>query len=116
MSELPGGTLTVLHTDVEDSTLLTVHLGNRYPEILAVHRALLRTAFAAHEGREVDTPGGRGLRGVRPRHAGDRGGGGDPARSRGRGLAGGRGRAGAHRRPHGRTAGRTPSRDSRGWS
>ena len=57
MPELPGGTLTVLHTDVEDSTLLTVHLGNRYPEILAVHRALLRTAFAAHEGREVDTQG-----------------------------------------------------------
>jgi len=26
MSELPGGTLTVLHTDVEGSTLLTVHL------------------------------------------------------------------------------------------
>jgi len=39
MSELPGGTLTVLHTDVEDSTLLTVHLGNRYPEILAGRRA-----------------------------------------------------------------------------
>jgi hypothetical protein len=29
MSELPSGTLTVLHTDVEASTLLTVHLGDR---------------------------------------------------------------------------------------
>jgi class 3 adenylate cyclase len=57
VAELPGGTLTVLHTDVEDSTPLTVHLGGRYPEILAVHRALLRAAFAAHEGREVDTQG-----------------------------------------------------------
>ena len=57
MPELLGGTVTVLHTDVEDSTPLTVHLGDRYPEILAVHRALLRTAFAAHEGREVDTQG-----------------------------------------------------------
>jgi len=54
MPELPGGTLTVLHTDVEDSTPLTVRLGDRYPEILAVHRALLRAAFAAQEGREVE--------------------------------------------------------------
>jgi hypothetical protein len=28
MYELPSGTLTVLHTDVEDSTLLIVHLGD----------------------------------------------------------------------------------------
>ncbi len=57
MSELPGGTLTVLHTEVEGSTLLTVHLGDRYPEVLATHCALLRAAFAAHEGHEVDTQG-----------------------------------------------------------
>jgi class 3 adenylate cyclase len=57
MSELPGGTLTVLHTDVEGSTLLTVHLGDRYPAVLATHCALLRAAFAAHEGHEVDTQG-----------------------------------------------------------
>jgi len=57
MSELPGGTLTVLHTDVEGSTRLTVHLGDRYPEVLAIHCALLRAAFAAHEGYEVDTQG-----------------------------------------------------------
>ncbi|HEU4367989.1 MAG TPA: adenylate/guanylate cyclase domain-containing protein [Methylomirabilota bacterium] len=47
----------MLHTDVEDSTPLTVQLGDRYPEILAVHRALLRAAFSAHEGLEVDTQG-----------------------------------------------------------
>jgi class 3 adenylate cyclase len=57
MPELPSGTLTVLHTDVEDSTLLTVHLGDRYPEVLATHCALLRTAVAVHEGREVNTQG-----------------------------------------------------------
>src|SRR5712691_6714816 len=57
MSELPGGTLTVLHTEIEGSTLLTVHLVDRYPEVLATHCALLRVAFAAHEGREVDTQG-----------------------------------------------------------
>ena len=57
MSELPAGTLTVLHTDVEESTQLTMRLGDRYPEVLATHHALLRAAFAAHGGREVDTQG-----------------------------------------------------------
>jgi hypothetical protein len=31
MSELPGGTLTVLHTEIEASTSLRVYLGDRYP-------------------------------------------------------------------------------------
>ncbi len=57
MSELLGGTLTMLHTDVENSTPLTVRLGDRYPEVLATHCTLLRAAFAAHAGREVDTQG-----------------------------------------------------------
>jgi class 3 adenylate cyclase len=57
MSELLDGTLTMLHTDIENSTPLTVHLGDRYPEVLATHCALLRAAFDAHEGREVDTQG-----------------------------------------------------------
>ncbi len=57
MPEPPGDTLTVLHTDVEQSTPLTVHLGDRYPEVLARHRTLLRSAFTAHEGHEVDTQG-----------------------------------------------------------
>jgi class 3 adenylate cyclase len=57
MSELPVGTLTVLHTEIEGSTLLTVHLGDRYPEVLATHCALLWAACAAHEDHEVDTQG-----------------------------------------------------------
>jgi class 3 adenylate cyclase len=57
MPELPGGTLTVLHTEIEGSTLLTVHLGDRYPEALATHCTLIRAACAAHEGHEVDTQG-----------------------------------------------------------
>lgn len=57
MPELPSGTITVLHTDVQDSTLLTLRLGDRYPEVLATHRSLLRAAFVAHEGQEVDTQG-----------------------------------------------------------
>ena len=31
MSELPGGPLTVLHTEIEASTFLMVYLGDRYP-------------------------------------------------------------------------------------
>src|SRR5216683_6573283 len=57
MPELPSGTITMLHTDVQDSTPLTMCLGERYAEVLATHRALLRAAFAAHEGYEVDTQG-----------------------------------------------------------
>src|SRR5215470_19332240 len=47
----------MLHTDVEESTLLTVHLGDRYPEVLASHRTVVRAAFALLEGHEVDTQG-----------------------------------------------------------
>jgi class 3 adenylate cyclase len=57
MSELPGGTLTVLHTDIENSTSLTRHLREQYPAVLDTHRTLLRAAFTAYEGWEVDTQG-----------------------------------------------------------
>src|SRR5216684_4725583 len=57
MPEPPSGTITVLHTDVQDSTPLALRLGERYAEVLATHRALLRAAFAGHEGHEVDTQG-----------------------------------------------------------
>jgi class 3 adenylate cyclase len=57
MSNLPSGTLTMLHTDIENSTPLTLHLREQYPAVLATHRTLLRTAFTAYEGWEVDTQG-----------------------------------------------------------
>ena len=57
MRALPGGTLTVVHTDVEASTPLTMHLKDRYPEVLGTHQRLLRAAFAENEGHEVDTQG-----------------------------------------------------------
>jgi class 3 adenylate cyclase len=57
MSELPVGTLTVFHTDIENSTTLTRHLREQYPAVLATHRTLVRAAFTAHEGWEVDTQG-----------------------------------------------------------
>ena len=42
---------------LEASTLLTVCLGDRYPEVIATHCAPLHKAFAAREGYEVDTQG-----------------------------------------------------------
>src|SRR3954447_23909645 len=57
MRELPSGTVTFLFTDVEGSTRLLVEHGDAYADLLAEHRRLLRDAFAAHGGVEVDTQG-----------------------------------------------------------
>ncbi len=54
---LPTGTVTFLFTDVEGSTRLLHELGDAYADALAEHRRLLREAFAAHGGVEVDTQG-----------------------------------------------------------
>jgi predicted ATPase/class 3 adenylate cyclase len=67
--DLPTGVVTLVFTDIEGSTRLLEELGDRYAEVLADHRQLLRSAFAAGGGVEVDTqgdafffafPGGRG--------------------------------------------------------
>jgi predicted ATPase/class 3 adenylate cyclase len=56
--ELPTGTVTFLFTDVEGSTQLLHELGaERYGTALAEHRRVLRAAFAANGGVEVDTQG-----------------------------------------------------------
>ncbi len=48
----------MLFTDIEGSTRLIAELGEEgYVEALVEHRRLLRTAFAAHGGVEVDTQG-----------------------------------------------------------
>jgi predicted ATPase len=57
MRELPSGTVTFLFTDIEGSTRLLRDLGDRYTAVLAEHRRLLRDAFDAHGGVEVDTQG-----------------------------------------------------------
>ncbi len=57
MSELPRGTVTFLFTDIEGSTQLLKQLGADYGGVLAEHQRILRAAFAAHSGREVDTQG-----------------------------------------------------------
>jgi YVTN family beta-propeller protein len=53
----PSGTVTFLFTDVEGSTRLLGELRDRYGGVLAEHQRLLREAFAAHGGEEVDTQG-----------------------------------------------------------
>jgi predicted ATPase len=56
--DLPSGTVTFLFTDIEGSTKLLHELGaDRYSTALAEHRRILREAFAAHGGVEVDTQG-----------------------------------------------------------
>jgi predicted ATPase/class 3 adenylate cyclase len=56
--ELPTGTVTFLFTDIEGSTRLLHALGpDAYADALAEHRRVLREAFAAHGGVEVDTQG-----------------------------------------------------------
>jgi predicted ATPase/class 3 adenylate cyclase len=51
-------TLTFLFTDIEGSTALLGRLGeDDYARVLAGHHALIRSALATHDGREIDTQG-----------------------------------------------------------
>ena len=51
-------TFTFLFTDIEGSTALLGRLGeDLYAQVLAGHHALIRSALAGHDGREVDTQG-----------------------------------------------------------
>ena len=54
---LPSGTVTFAFTDIEGSTRLLQELGDDYGQVLADQRRILRDAFQAAEGREVDTQG-----------------------------------------------------------
>ena len=57
MAEIPTGAVTFLFSDIEGSTRLVKQLRDRYGAVLADHQRLLRAAFAAHGGYEVDTQG-----------------------------------------------------------
>src|SRR5260370_1999444 len=57
MPKLPTGTVTLLFTDMEGSTRLLQQLGERYSDVLADCRHLLRGIFQEHNGHEVDTQG-----------------------------------------------------------
>ncbi len=54
----PSGTVTLVFTDVEGSTTLLEELGtDAYRGALTEHRRVVRDAFGAHEGYEVDYEG-----------------------------------------------------------
>lgn len=57
MTALPAGTVTFLFTDIEDSTELLKRLGDDYREVLTAHRRIIRDAFGAADGIEMDTQG-----------------------------------------------------------
>jgi YVTN family beta-propeller protein len=57
LTELPTGTVTFLFTDVEGSTRLLKQLRERYGDVRAEHERLLRVAFEANGGQEIDTQG-----------------------------------------------------------
>jgi class 3 adenylate cyclase len=57
MRDLPRGTVTFLFTDVEGSTRLLKELRDGYADVLAKHQRILREAFEAAGGQEIDTQG-----------------------------------------------------------
>jgi class 3 adenylate cyclase len=58
VSQLPGGTVTFVFTDIEGSTKLLQELGDEaYGQVTGDHRRLLRETFGARGGTEIDTQG-----------------------------------------------------------
>jgi len=53
--QLPRGPVTFLYADVEGSTLLLDRLGERYADVLAEERRLLRTIVRENGGFEIDS-------------------------------------------------------------
>ncbi len=54
----PDGTVTIMFSDIEDSTVLTERLGDeRWLELLRQHNAIIREQIHAHNGFEVKTIG-----------------------------------------------------------
>jgi DNA-binding NarL/FixJ family response regulator/class 3 adenylate cyclase len=56
-SRLPTGTVTLLCTDIEDSTALVGRLGDRYARVLEEHRQVMRAAVVTAGGMEIDSRG-----------------------------------------------------------
>ena len=57
MTGLPTGTVTFLFADIEGSTRLLQHLGDRYANVLTECLHLVRTACEERDGREVSSQG-----------------------------------------------------------
>jgi class 3 adenylate cyclase len=54
----PDGTITIMFSDIEDSTVLTEKLGDQaWQDLLRKHNALIREQLRAHDGYEVKTMG-----------------------------------------------------------
>jgi class 3 adenylate cyclase len=54
----PDGTVTILFSDIEDSTVLTERLGDeRWLELLRAHNTIFRRSLGAHDGYEVKNQG-----------------------------------------------------------
>ena len=54
----PDGTVAILFSDIEDSTVLTERLGDeRWLEVLREHNAIFREQIARHDGYEVKSQG-----------------------------------------------------------
>ena len=54
----PDGTVSILFSDIEDSTILTESLGDqRWLEVLRSHNVVFREALARHDGFEVKNQG-----------------------------------------------------------
>ena len=54
----PDGTVAILFSDIEDSTILTERLGDeRWLQLLRQHNAIFREQIARHEGYEVKSQG-----------------------------------------------------------
>src|SRR5829696_5311063 len=56
-TDLPAGVITCLFSDIEGSTQMLRELGPEYEPILGRHHELLRAAWRAHNGHEVQTTG-----------------------------------------------------------
>jgi predicted ATPase/class 3 adenylate cyclase len=54
---LPSGTVTLLFSDIEGSTVLLSRLGDAYVDALSGQRRVLREAWAQHGGTELGTEG-----------------------------------------------------------
>jgi class 3 adenylate cyclase len=57
MTTLPSGTVTFVFSDIEGSTALLKRLGERYSELIAEHRRIVRKTFGRHGGVEIDMQG-----------------------------------------------------------
>jgi class 3 adenylate cyclase len=58
MSQLPGGTVTFVFTDIEGSTRLLQELGDEeFGRVTSEHRRIVRETFGGRGGTEIDTQG-----------------------------------------------------------